>query len=188
MQEVPDFGILSEMINQTETVVFGGGCFWCTEAVFTLLKGVRSVKSGYAGGNTPNPTYESVSSGKTGHAEVLRIEYDPNEVSFRDLLSVFFASHDPTTPNRQGADVGSQYRSIILYTTPEQKEEAEQYIEELKKDLKVVTELKPLTEFYPAEDYHQNFYATHEDYPYSQAVIKPKLKKLQKEFDRLLKQ
>lgn len=171
----------------TQTVVFGGGCFWCTEAVFGVLNGVKSVKSGYAGGTTPNPTYQSVSSGETGHAEVLQVEYDPEVISFRDLLSVFFASHDPTTLNRQGADQGTQYRSIILYTTPEQKAESERYIEELKEDLNIVTELKPLEMFYPAEDYHQNYYNNHEDQMYSQVVIKPKLEKLQKEFDRLLK-
>jgi peptide-methionine (S)-S-oxide reductase len=130
-----------------EIVAFGGGCFWCTEAVFGVLEGVRSVKSGYAGGTTPNPTYESVSSGTIGHAEVLKVEYDPAVISFHDLLSVFFASHDPTTLNRQGADIGTQYRSIILYTTPEQKAEAERYIEELKKDLKIVTEIKSLETF-----------------------------------------
>jgi peptide-methionine (S)-S-oxide reductase len=170
-----------------ETIVFGGGCFWCTEAVFGVLKGVVSVKSGYAGGTTPNPTYESVSSGGTGHAEVLKIEYDPAVISFHDLLTVFFASHDPTTRNRQGADTGTQYRSIILYTTEAQKIEAEKYITELKKDLNIVTELKPLDRFYPAEDYHQDYYKNHEDQMYSQVVIKPKLEKLQKEFDRLLK-
>lgn len=170
-----------------ESVAFGGGCFWCTEAVFGLLKGVQTVTSGYAGGKTPNPTYESVSSGTTGHAEVLKVEYDPKIISFHDLLSVFFASHDPTVLNRQGADVGTQYRSIILYTTPEQKSEAEKYITELNKDLHIVTELKPLEIFYPAEQYHHDYYAQHEDQPYSQIVIKPKLEKLQKEFDRLLK-
>ncbi len=170
-----------------ETVVFGGGCFWCTEAVFGVLNGVKSLKSGYAGGITPNPTYQSVSGGETGHAEVLQIQYDPAVISFHDLLTVFFASHDPTTLNRQGADQGTQYRSIILYTTPEQKTEAERYIKELKKDLNIVTELKPLDMFYPAEDYHQNYYNNHEDEMYPQAIIKPKLEKLQKEFDRLLK-
>jgi peptide-methionine (S)-S-oxide reductase len=174
------------MNSTTETAVFGGGCFWCTEAVFGVLNGVVSVKSGYAGGTTPNPTYESVSSGKTGHAEVLKVEYDPAVISFHDLLTVFFVSHDPTTLNRQGADVGTQYRSIILYTTPEQKSEAERYIDDLKKDLNIVTELKPLDMFYPAEDYHQDFYKNHEDQPYSQIIIKPKLEKLQKEFNRLI--
>ena len=171
-----------------ETVVFGGGCFWCTEAVFGVLKGVSGVTSGYAGGTTPNPTYESVSSGKTGHAEVLKVEYDPSVISARDLLTVFFASHDPTTLNRQGADTGTQYRSIILYTTDAQKAEAEKYIAELKQDgVKVVTELKLLEAFYPAEAYHQDYYANHEDQMYSQIVIKPKLEKVQKEFQQLLK-
>ena len=176
------------MENKNEIVVFGGGCFWCTEAVFGILKGVISVKSGYAGGSTPNPTYESVSSGKTGHAEVLKIEFDPAQISFHDLLTVFFASHDPTTLNRQGADRGTQYRSIILYTSPEQKTESQQYIDEIKKDgVSVVTELKSLETFYPAEDYHQNYYANHEDQAYSQVVIKPKLEKVEERFKDLLK-
>lgn len=171
-----------------EIVVFGGGCFWCTEAVFGILNGVVWVKSGYAGGTTPNPTYESVSSGKTGHAEVLQVEYNPEIILFHDLLTVFFASHDPTTLNRQGADTGTQYRSVILYTTPAQKTESEKYIGELKNDgVKIVTELKPLDTFYPAEDYHQNYYESHENQAYSQAVIKPKLEKVQKEFEKLLK-
>jgi peptide-methionine (S)-S-oxide reductase len=176
------------MENVNEIVAFGGGCFWCTEAVFGVLKGVVSVKSGYAGGTTPNPTYNSVSTGQTGHAEVLKIGYDPSQISFRDLLTVFFASHDPTTLNRQGADAGTQYRSIILYTTPEQKSESEKYIEEIKKDgISVVTELKPLEKFYLAEDAHQNYYENHAGQPYSQFVIKPKLEKVQKEFEKLLK-
>lgn len=176
------------MGRKIETIVFGGGCFWCTEAVFNLLKGVLSVQSGYAGGETPNPTYQSVSSGKTGHAEVLKVEYDPETISTRDLLTVFFSSHDPTSLNRQGADVGTQYRSIVLYTTPAQRDEAEGYVKEFKAGgVKVVTELKPLEKFFPAEEYHQNYYATHEEQPYSQAVIVPKIEKVQKEFQKLLK-
>ncbi|MBX4189904.1 peptide-methionine (S)-S-oxide reductase MsrA [Candidatus Parcubacteria bacterium] len=171
-----------------ETIIFGGGCFWCTEAVFGILSGIVSVKSGYAGGETANPTYEQVSSGKTGHAEVLKIEYNPAQISLHDLLTVFFASHDPTTRNRQGADVGTQYRSIILYTTPEQKSEAEKYISEINSpEHPIVTEVMLLKEFYPAEEYHQNFYKNHEEEMYSQAVIKPKLEKVEKEFQQLLK-
>ncbi len=173
--------------NKKEAVAFGGGCFWCTEAVFATLNGVTSVKSGYAGGSTPNPTYNSVSGGKTGHAEVLYIEYDPSLISFASLLKVFFASHDPTTLNRQGADTGPQYRSIILYTNAQQKEESEKYIEELKNaGTAVVTELKELEKFYPAEDYHQSYYQNHEEQPYAQIVIKPKLEKIEKEFKELI--
>ncbi len=173
---------------KTETIVFGGGCFWCTEAVFSLLKGVLSVKSGYAGGTTPNPTYESVSSGATGHAEVLKVEYDSEQITFHDLLTVFFASHDPTSLNRQGADVGTQYRSIVLYTTPEQKSETEKYIIEIDSDKhKIVTEVKKFDQFYPAEAYHQNYYVNHKDEGYPQFVIAPKIEKVQKEFQRLLK-
>ncbi len=172
-----------------QTVVFGGGCFWCTEAVFGILRGVISVKSGYAGGTTSNPTYESVSSGKTGHAEVLQVEYDPEQITFHDLLTVFFASHDPTTLNRQGADSGTQYRSIILYETLEQKNEAGKYIGDLKNDgVKVVTELKELEKFFPAEENHQNYYQNHSWLPYSQVVIAPKLEKVQKEFKQLIKE
>lgn len=174
---------------KTETIVFGGGCFWCTEAVFGILKGVVSVMPGYAGGTTPNPTYESVSTGTTGHAEVLKVEYEPETISFRDLLTVFFASHDPTTRNRQGADVGPQYRSIILYTTPEQKTEAEKYIAEIAPEYpsQIVTEIKPLEQFFPAEAYHKNYYENHQEQGYSQFVIAPKVEKIQKEFQQLLK-
>ena len=172
----------------TEIVAFGGGCFWCTEAVFSLLKGVQSVTSGYAGGTTENPSYEQVSSGKTGHAEVLKVEYNPAEISFHDLLTVFFASHDPTTLNRQGADSGTQYRSIILYSIPEQRAEAEKYIQEIKdSDRPIVTEIKELDKFYPAEDYHRDYYENHPNQLYSQIVIKPKIEKVEKQFQQLLK-
>ncbi len=167
-----------------EIAVFGGGCFWCTEAVYQELRGVISVMPGYAGGTKENPTYEEVSSGNTGHAEVIKIEYDPLQISFRDLLTVFFATHDPTQLNRQGNDVGTQYRSIILTTTEEQKNEAEAFIKELGSD--VVTELKPLQKFYEAEKYHQNYYRQNSAEPYCQIVISPKLAKLQKDFERLL--
>ncbi len=176
------------MGSNKEIVVFGGGCFWCTEAVFGILRGVTAVISGYAGGITKNPTYQSVSSGTTGHAEVLKIEYDPGQITFHDLLTVFFASHDPTTLNRQGADTGTQYRSIILYTTPDQKETAELYITEINDPgHPIVTELKPLDMFYPAEEYHQNYYEKHSMQPYSMFTIAPKLLKVKKEFKALLK-
>jgi peptide-methionine (S)-S-oxide reductase len=171
--------------------VFGGGCFWCTEAVFDELRGVKSVVSGYAGGSTKNPTYEEVCGGRTGHAEVIKIEFDPGEIAFKDLLTVFFASHDPTTLNRQGNDVGTQYRSAIFYATEEQKREAEAFIKELN-DSKafgkpVVTTLEPLGEFYEAEDYHQKYYANNPYQPYCQYMIPPKLNKLHKQFGALLK-
>jgi peptide-methionine (S)-S-oxide reductase len=171
--------------------VFGGGCFWCVEAVFDELHGVRSVVSGYAGGETKNPTYEQVCSGRTGHAEVIKIEYDPAEISFRELMTVFFATHDPTTLNRQGNDVGTQYRSTIFYADDEQKQQAAAFIKELDeaKSFKnsIVTTLEPLTEFYPAEDYHQKFYANNPYQPYCQYMIPPKLSKLHKQFKELLK-
>lgn len=174
----------------THTAVFGGGCFWCTEALFQSLKGVKAVMQGYAGGSVANPTYEQVSSGKTGHAEVIKIDFDPAIISFKDLLSVFFNTHDPTTLNRQGADVGTQYRSVILYSSEEQKAEAEAIIAELNAAKAyaqpVVTTLEPLTEFYPAENYHQNYYQNHSDAPYCQVVIAPKLEKLQERFKNLL--
>ena len=171
--------------------VFGGGCFWCTEAVFDELRGVKSVVSGYAGGSTKNPTYEEVCGGRTGHAEVIKIEFDPGEIAFKDLLTVFFASHDPTTLNRQGNDVGTQYRSAIFYATEEQKREAEAFIKELIDSKSfgkpVVTTLEPLGEFYEAEDYHQKYYANNPYQPYCQYMIPPKLNKLHKQFGALLK-
>jgi peptide-methionine (S)-S-oxide reductase len=171
--------------------VFGGGCFWCTEAVFDELRGVHSVVSGYAGGSTKNPTYEQVCSGSTGHAEAIKIEFEPSEISFRELMTVFFATHDPTTLNRQGNDVGTQYRSVILYADPEQKQEAAAFIKELDESQAfknpIVTTLEPLAEFYPAEDYHQKFYANNPFQPYCQYSIPPKLGKLHKQFAALLK-
>ena len=176
------------MNQKIETIVFGGGCFWCTEAVFKELKGVISVMPGYAGGEAENPTYEEVCSGTTGHAEVTKIEYDPTQIFFKDLLTVFFATHDPTTLNCQGNDVGTQYRSIILYATAEQQKESQEFINELNKDgPKVVTELKPLIKFYEAEDYHKDFYANNPSQPYCQVIISPKLEKLHKKFYQLIK-
>ncbi len=174
-----------------EIAIFGGGCFWCTEAVFKMLDGVESVMPGYAGGTVPNPTYEQVCTGDTGHAEVTRIEYDPAKVSFRTLLTVFFATHDPTTLNRQGNDVGTQYRSVILYTTPAQKEEAEAFIREVdassKEGGRVVTEVKPLEAFYAAEPDHRDYFARNPEKAYCNLVISPKVEKVQKEFAELLK-
>lgn len=177
------------MSNQV--AVFGGGCFWCTEAVFDELRGVHSVVSGYAGGKNKNPTYEQVCMGNTGHAEVIKIDFDPAEISLRDLMTVFFATHDPTTLNRQGNDVGTQYRSAIFYADDKQKEEATAFIKELDeaKTFKssIVTTLEPLTEFYPAEDYHQKFYANNPSQGYCQYMIPPKITKLHKQFQTLLK-
>lgn len=196
---------------QTDIAVFGGGCFWCTEAVFKMLNGVRAVAPGYAGGPSTGsagspqassgqaPTYEEVCGGATGHAEVTRIEYDPAEISYRDLLTVFFATHDPTTPNRQGNDIGSQYRSIILYASDEQRREAEKFIWELNashpdgkpfdaaQGKPIVTEVKPLERFWPAEDYHRDYYAKNPEKAYCQVVVNPKLEKVQQKFAELLK-
>lgn len=170
--------------------VFGGGCFWCTEAVFAMLRGVSKVEPGYAGGTMENPTYERVSAGNTGHAEVIRITYDPAIISYEDLLTVFFGSHDPTTPNRQGADVGEQYRSIIMYQNEEEKQIAERVAQEIQDSLKdgtrVVTQILPLKEFYPAEDYHKNYYANNASAPYCQLIIEPKIEKVRKRFAELV--
>lgn len=184
-----------DSVNKTQVAIFGGGCFWCSEAVFENLRGVISVSSGYAGGNpTPdgkNPTYEQVSSGTTGHAEVIKIGFDPSEITYQNLLTVFFATHDPTTPNRQGNDIGSQYRSIILYTDPNQKQQAEEFIKNLNQTEPegklIITEVKPLDKFYPAEVYHQDYYRNNSSQPYCQLVINPKLEKLQKQFSDLLR-
>lgn len=179
------------MSMKTESVAFGGGCFWCTEAVFLSLKGVVGVTPGYAGGHTQNPTYEEVSGGRTGHAEVIKIEYDPEQISFSKLLGVFFDAHDPTQVARQGADVGTQYRSIILFSSDEQKQEAERVIAELggsgKYPKPVATELKKLEKFYPAEEYHKEYYLKHPDEAYSAAVISPKIEKIRSEHPELMK-
>lgn len=178
------------MTKENEIAVFGGGCFWCAEAVFESLKGVVSVAPGYAGGHVENPTYDQVSSGKTGHAEVIKIEFDPSKITYRELLVVFFASHDPTTPGRQGDDVGEQYRSIILYANEEQKRQAEKIIEEInnrKGGELVVTQVEELKEFYEAEDYHKQYYLKHKTAPYCELVINPKLEKVQNQFAKILK-
>ncbi len=181
------------MTKNLKIAVLGGGCFWCTESVFKMLKGVESVLPGYAGGDsTKQPSYEQISSGTTGHAEVIEITYDPSKVTFENLLTVFFASHDPTTLNRQGADVGTQYRSVIFYTDEEQKKSAENFIAELnassKEGKSIVTEIAPLEKFFPAESYHVDYYARNKDQPYCELVINPKLQKVQEKFADLLKE
>lgn len=180
----------------TSKIVFGGGCFWCTEAVFKMLHGVMSVAPGYAGGPSTSlgqaPTYEEVCSGNTGHAEVVQIEYNQKLISLNDLLTVFFATHDPTTKNRQGNDVGEEYRSIILYENNEQKEASEKFITELNNSSPegkpIVTEVKPLEKFYPAEDYHKDFYDKNKNKAYCIVNINPKLKKVKEQFANLLKE
>ena len=172
------------MSMKNETIVFGGGCFWCTEAVFTMLKGVVNTTPGYAGGTTINPTYEQVCTGNTGHAEVLKIEYDPEKVSLAKLLDVFSSMHDPTSPNRQGADTGTQYRSMVLYATEEQKKVVEAYLKNAQKkfDKPIVTEVKKLDKFYIAEDYHKKYFDNNPNQPYCVFVIKPKVEKARKKF------
>lgn len=177
--------------KKTETAIFAGGCFWCTEAFFTDLKGVEKVTSGYIGGKTENPTYKEVCSGYSGHAEAIKITYNPDEVAYDDLLEIFFATHDPTTLNRQGADVGTQYRSEIFYTSEAQKTAAENFIKLLTdQDIygkKIVTKISKASVFYPAEDYHQDYYALNPNQPYCSAVITPKLDKLKKNYKSKLK-
>jgi peptide-methionine (S)-S-oxide reductase len=176
---------------KTDTATFGTGCFWCTEAVFQELKGVYKVTSGYSGGTVKNPSYEAVCSGTTGHAECLQIIYDPKVISFDELLEVFWEAHDPTTLNRQGNDVGTQYRSVIFYHNEEQKKKAEEYKVKLDKsgayDSPIVTEIAPFTEFYAAEDYHQDYYRLHGSQPYCSFVIRPKVEKFEKVFKNKLK-
>lgn len=174
-----------------EIAVLGGGCFWCLEAVFDDLDGVISVESGYAGGKNPNPTYKQVCSGTTGHVEVVKITFDPEVISFHGLLEVFFAIHDPTTLNRQGNDVGTQYRSVIFYTSPEQQTTAEQVIRELTEsghwENRIVTQVEPAPEFYVAEDYHQEYFENNPNQPYCQFVVSPKVQKFRSKFAELRK-
>ena len=174
-----------------EEATFGAGCFWCVEAVFEEVKGIESAVAGYAGGKLPNPTYRQVSSGQTGHAEVARITYDPSVISYEQLLEVFWHTHNPTTKNRQGADVGPQYRSVIFYHNEKQKEIAEQSLKKTdKSDLwedPIVTEIEPLSNYSVAENYHQNYYENNPNAGYCQVVIAPKLKKFRKDFPQLLK-
>lgn len=174
------------------TATFGSGCFWCTEAVFQRLKGVEKVVSGYMGGRTKNPTYEEVCTGLSGHAEVIQVQYDPALITYADLLEAFWKTHDPTTLNRQGADVGTQYRSVVFFHTPEQQAEAEKYKAKLDEakifENKIVTEISPAKEFYPAEKYHQNYFNDNPNQGYCRAVIAPKVEKFEKVFkDRLKK-
>ena len=175
----------------TETITLGGGCFWCTEAVFDELKGVTDVVSGYSGGAAANPSYRAVCTGTTGHAEVIQVKYEPNVISTRHILEAFFAAHDPTTLNRQGADVGTQYRSVIFHHTPEQKAMAEQLIKELNAakvwNSPIVTEVSPFKAFYPAEDYHQEYFKLNGSQPYCRVVIAPKMTKFRKQYHEQLK-
>jgi peptide-methionine (S)-S-oxide reductase len=177
--------------KKLEQATFGTGCFWCSEAVFDRLKGVEKVVSGYSGGRVKNPTYEQVSTGQTGHAEVVQVTYDPAQVSFSQLLEVFWKTHDPTTLNRQGNDVGTQYRSVIFYHNDEQRKLAEQYKQKLNAakafHAPIVTEITAFQEFFPAEDYHQDYYRLHGHLPYCQFVIRPKIDKLEKVFGDKLK-
>lgn len=175
----------------TETVTLGGGCFWCLEAVYEQMEGVTRVQSGYMGGSQPNPTYRQVCGGKTGHAEVVQVEFDPSITSLRDVLEVFFAIHDPTTRDRQGNDVGPQYRSAIFYHTDEQRCIAEHLLQEIARDRvfpdPVVTELQPASEFWPAEDYHNEYFRRNPDQPYCSVVVAPKVAKFRRKFQSKLR-
>lgn len=177
--------------HEKEIATLGGGCFWCLEAIFDDLRGMEKVESGYSGGSVPNPSYRQVCTGTTGHAEVVQITFDSQIISFRELLEVFFVIHDPTTLNRQGADEGTQYRSVIFYHTPEQKKTAEEVIAELEMakiwDAPIVTEVTPFTAFYPAEEYHQEYYRRNPDQSYCRVVIAPKVAKFRKQYLAKLK-
>ncbi|HCN30314.1 MAG TPA: peptide-methionine (S)-S-oxide reductase [Verrucomicrobiales bacterium] len=170
---------------KTETAILGGGCFWCTEAQYKLLKGVKKVVSGYANGHVDNPTYKQVCNGDTGHAEVVQIEFDPQVISYKDIVDFFWLAHDPTTLNRQGNDVGTQYRSCILYVGEEQKKIAEASMEEARKDWEdpIVTEIAPLKKFYPAEDYHQDYFAINPNAGYCRVVVGPKVAKFRQKLE-----
>jgi peptide-methionine (S)-S-oxide reductase len=191
--EITNLAVEKEFFMSTnlQTATLAGGCFWCLEAVYDEIKGVQSVESGYAGGQVDHPTYREVCNGTTGHAEVVQVHFDPNVVSYRDLLNVFFAIHDPTTLNRQGADIGTQYRSAIFYHDDEQKRTAEELIKELNAqqiwDRPIVTEVTNLDKFYVAEDYHQEYFARNPYQPYCQAVVAPKVSKFRKHFLEMLK-
>src|SRR5690606_4581689 len=177
--------------NGAEIATFGSGCFWCTEAIFLDVDGVTRVESGYMGGTVPNPTYEQVCTGRTGHAEVIQLTYDPKVITYEELLEIFWKTHDPTTLNRQGADVGTQYRSVVFYHNDEQKRLAEYYKNRLEEegafDDPIVTEISPAAEFYKAEDHHQNYYNLNRNAPYCSFVITPKLEKFRKAFGEKLK-
>ena len=178
-------------MTNVETAVFGGGCFWCLEAVFQRLPGVKSVESGYMGGKVENPTYRQVCSGNTGHAEVVRVTFDSSQISYRELLAVFFATHDPTTLDRQGNDVGTQYRSVIFYNSDEQRRQAQQAIAELTSghefQAPIVTAVEPAETFFVAEDYHQNYFNENSEQPYCRFIIAPKLDKFRRTFAEKLK-
>ena len=186
-----DSKVMSSSTAKLDTATFGTGCFWCTEAIFQQLEGVEKVTSGYSGGTVPNPSYEQVCSKTTGHAECLNIMYDPAKISFDELLEIFWQVHDPTTLNRQGADVGTQYRSVVFYHNEEQKAKTGKYKAELDKsgafNNPIVTSLEPFTVFYPADDYHQNYYNNNSGQGYCQFVIRPKLEKFEKVFKSKLK-
>ncbi len=189
--EIASKTTLMETNVRYDTATFGGGCFWCIEAIFEQLKGVKEVVSGYAGGTTENPTYGQVCSGETGHAEVTQILFDPEIISYKELLLIFFSSHDPTTLNRQGADIGTQYRSVIFYHHVQQKNDAENMIkmlteQKIYKD-PIVTEIAPYSIFYRAENYHQEYYQNNSSQPYCSVVINPKLAKFRKNFEKYLK-
>jgi len=181
----------AEPSSKVAKATFGGGCFWCTEAVFQQLKGVEKVVSGYSGGTVKNPTYKQVCTGETGHAEVIQVTYNPDVIPFESLLEVFFSTHDPTTLNRQGADIGTQYRSVIFYEDADQKRIAEEIIAKLNAakiySSPIVTQIAPLGDFYSAEDYHQNYFAENGAQPYCRAVIQPKVEKFRKVFQAKLK-
>ena len=174
-----------------EVATLGGGCFWCVEAVFEEIRGVQGAVSGYAGGTVKDPTYREVCGGRTGHAEVVQVTFDPDAISYREVLQIFFTTHDPTTPNRQGADVGTQYRSVVFYHDDEQQRIAEEVIREFEAEGvwgdPIVTEVQPLPTFYRAEDYHQHYFAQNPGQPYCQAVIAPKVSKLRKQYFEKLK-
>ena len=175
----------------TETAFLGGGCFWCLEAVFDRVSGVKSVESGYMGGHVDNPAYRQVCAGTTGHVEIVRVIFDPNEISYRDLLEIFFAIHDPTTLNRQGNDVGTQYRSVVFYNSEEQRKEAEETIARLNAartyPSPIITAIEPASKFFVAEDYHQEYYENNSSQPYCQFVVAPKLQKFEKYFSARMK-
>ena len=175
--------------SATEVAILGGGCFWCLEAVYLEVRGVTRVESGYMGGSTPDPSYEQVCGGTTGHAEVVRLEFDPNVISYRDILEIFFTIHDPTTPNRQGNDVGTQYRSVIFTTSSEQEATARKVMAEMAHvwDGPIVTELQPAATWYKAEDYHQNYFAQHPLQGYCAFVVAPKVAKFRKMFAERMK-
>jgi peptide-methionine (S)-S-oxide reductase len=184
------FAISSVRTEMEKTVYLGGGCFWCTEAIFSELKGVKSVQPGYSGGRVPNPTYEQVCTDTTGHAEVVRVIFDDELISLDDILRIFFTTHDPTTPNRQGDDVGTQYRSIILYTSLEQKEASERIMKEMETSVwrkRIVTEIVPFEVFYPAEEYHKEYFKRNGNKPYCRLVIAPKVAKLREHYAKFLR-